>query len=347
MVRKNRFYCTSCGLTIPSHNKGDSIMFMQTILRSTVVAVSMACALGAQAGTYPERVVTVVVPYSPGGSSDQTARVVARGLTKVLGQTVIVENKPGAGGNIGAAFVRQSSPDGYTLLFAVSSHATNMTLYKNPNYDLVKDFAPVSLISYIPNVLVVPTDFPAKNLGEFIAAAKKPGAKIFYGSAGNGSSSHLAAALFNEKAGLGMEHIPYKGGSPANQDLLTGRLQAVFAPMVEVLPFIETGKMKALGVTTEKRSSRLPDVAAIGEVLPGYKAVLWNSLMVPKGTDPAVVARLASAVKTVLQDPETRKLFETQGTQLVGSSSEEFARLLPQEVKAWGELVKISNASID
>jgi tripartite-type tricarboxylate transporter receptor subunit TctC len=317
------------------------------MVKTGLAGLLLACGLGAQAAEYPESPISIVVPYTPGGSSDYTARVVARGLSKVLGQAVIVENKPGAGGNIGATYVGQSKPDGYTLLFAVSSHATNMTLYKSPNFDLIKDFAPISLVSYIPNVLVVPKDFPSNNLAEFIAEAKKPGAQINYGSAGNGSSSHLAAALFNKMTGAHMDHIPYKGGAPANQDLLAGRLQAVFAPMVEVLPFIETGKMKALGVTTAKRSSRLPNVPAIDEALPGYKAVLWNSLMAPKGADPAIVNKLANAVKAVLANPETKKMLESQGTQVVGSTPAEFAQLLPQEVKAWAELVKISNASID
>jgi tripartite-type tricarboxylate transporter receptor subunit TctC len=317
------------------------------IVCAGLASLFLRCAFGVKAAEYPESPVSIVVPYTPGGSSDYTARVVARGLSKILGQSVVVENKPGAGGNIGAAFVAQSRPDGHTLLFAVSSHATNMTLYKSPNYDLVKDFSPISLISYIPNVLVVPKDFPANNLAEFIGEVKKPAAQVNYGSAGNGSSSHLAAALFNKMAGGHMDHIPYKGGAPANQDLLAGRLQAVFAPMVEVLPFIDTGKMKALGVTTAKRSARLPNVPAIDEALPGYKAVLWNSLMAPKGTDPAIVNKLANAVKAVLANPDTRKQLESQGSQVVASSPAEFGQLLPQEVKAWAELVRISNASID
>ena len=321
---------------------------MKKVCGWMLAAAATAIVSSAQAGeVYPVRAINIVVPYSPGGSSDATARLLAQGLGKVLGQSVVVENKPGAGGNIGAAYVAKARPDGYTLLFATSSHATNMTLYKSLNYDLIKDFAPVSLVSYIPNVLVVNEKFPAKNLKEFIDIVQSKKIPINYGSAGNGSSSHLAGALFNELAHGQMTHIPYKGGAPANQDLLAGRLQAVFAPMVEVLPFIESGRLRALGVTTPKRSSRLPDVPAIDEALPGYKAALWNSLMAPKGTDPAIVAKLAQAVKTVIDEPATKKILASQGTLGIASTPEDFAKLLPGEIKTWGQMVKISGATVE
>lgn len=323
-----------------------SLHWRKTFLSGLALLAAALPALAQQA-PFPTGVITIVVPYAPGGSSDTTARLLAVGLSNRLKQTVIVENKPGAGGNIGAASVAKAKADGHTLLFATSSHAANLALYKKPGYDLLKDFAPVSLVSFIPNVLVVSSSSPAGTVAEFIKLAKASANSLNYGSAGNGTSSHLAAAEFTALAGINMQHVPFRGGAPANQELLAGRLDVVFAPMVEVLPFVEGGKLKALGVTSAKRSPRMPNVPAIGEALPGYKSELWNSLMAPAGTPAPVIDQIAAAVQNVLKDAEVRKQFESQGTVPVGSTPADFARMLPTEIADWAKTVKSANASLD
>jgi tripartite-type tricarboxylate transporter receptor subunit TctC len=311
------------------------------------MALVAAAPAFAQDPAFAQGPITIVVPYAPGGSSDSTARLVAKGLAERLKVPVLIDNKPGAGGNIGAAMVARAKPDGQTLLFAVSSHAANMALYRKPGFDLLKDFAPISLISTIPNVLVVQASSKASSLAGFIKLAGTANPPLTYGSAGNGTSSHLAAAQFAKDAHVTLQHIPFKGGAPANQELLAGRLDAVFAPMVEILPYVESGKLRALGVTSTKRSERMPDVPAIDEVLPGYKSDLWNSLMAPAGTPAPVVAKLATAVHEVLEDPKLRAQMKAQGTVPVGSTPQEFAKMLPGEVADWAKAVRISGATLD
>jgi len=311
---------------------------------SALIAATLSLPAGA---AFPDRPITIVAPFSAGGSTDATARLLAEGLGKELGQSVVIENRPGAGGNIGAGIVAQAKPDGYTMLMATSTHATNASLYKDLNYDLLKDLAPVSQTAFIPNVLVVNKDYKAKTLNDLVELVKSGAKDINYGSAGNGSSQHLSGAQFNHMLGGNMVHVPYKGGAPANQDLLAGRIQVIFSPLVEILPYLDSGRLVALGVTTPQRSAKLPDVPAIGEVLPGYEAVLWNGLFVPAGTPPEIVKTLSEAVKRVLDSPKVKEIFDSQGTIAVGNTPEEFAELLPGEVKKWGELVKISGAKID
>ena len=326
-------------------------MIFKVHVRAAVIAATTffaaSVATFAQQPTFPSGPVTIVVPYAPGGSSDTTARLLAAGMSRRLHQTVIIDNKPGAGGNIGAVAVAKAKADGHTLLWATSSHAANLALYKKPGFDLIKDFVPVSLVSSIPNVLVVPSASPANSVAEFIKLAKSTANPLNYGSAGNGTSSHLAAAIFAKQAGVRLQHVPFKGGAPANQELLAGRLDLVFAPMVEILPYVEGGKLKPLGVTSTKRSSRLPNVPTIAEELPGYKSELWNSLMAPAGTPAPVVAQLAAAVQEVLKDPEMRKQMEAQGTVPVGSSATEFARMLPSEVADAAKAVQAANVTLD
>lgn len=320
--------------------------------RRTQIIIGLTMLLGfsdlhAQPHTLPQGPITIVVPYPPGGSSDSTARLIAKALSEHLRQPVLVDNKPGAGGNIGAALVARAKPDGSTLLFAVSSHAANMSLYKKPGFDLLKDFTPISQISTIPNVLVIPSGAQANSLSELIKLAGSSATPLSYGSAGNGTSSHLAAATFSKASNLKMQHIPYKGGAPANQDLLAGRLDLVFAPLVEVLPFLESGRLKALGVTSPRRSARIPNVPAIGEVLPGYKSVLWNSLMAPAGTPATVITQFGDTVNQILKNPDIRRQMDMQGTVPVGNSPQEFARMLPQEIADWAQAVMQSEASLD
>lgn len=325
-------------------------MNRSTFLRacSSIVMAATVCAFPVHAADWPsERPVTLVLPFAPGGSTDYTARLLAQKLTTVLGQQIIVENKTGAGGNIGAAAVARAKPDGYTLLMHTSTAATNATLFKNPGFDLQKDLVPVSQVSLIPNVLMVHPDLPAKDLKSFVELVKQNKMAVNYGSAGNGSSQHLSGALFNSMAGGKMSHVPYKGGAPANTDLLAGQIQAVFSPLVEVLSYIDSGKLRPLAVTTPARTSRLPDVPAVSEVLPGYEVVLWNGVFVPAGTPAPIVDKLNAAIRQVLQDPGVRKTLADQGSTPVGNTPAEFKQILGSEIEKWGKLVKLSGASID
>jgi tripartite-type tricarboxylate transporter receptor subunit TctC len=317
--------------------------FFSKLVLSAAVGLSGFAAHAA----WPERTITLVVPLAAGGSTDTTARLVAEKLSTELGQSVIVDNRAGAGGNIGGAFVAKATPDGYTLLMSTSTIATNVSLYKNMGFDLQKDLIPVSQVALIPNVLMVNNAVPAKNLQEFVEFVRQKKAVINFGSAGNGTSQHLSGALFNSMSQGDMVHVPYKGGAPANADLLGGQIQAVFSPLVEVLPYIDSGKLRALGVTTKARSPRLPDVPAIHEALPGFDVVLWNGVFAPAGTPDAVVTRLNTAIRKILQDPAMRKVLADQGSTPVGNTPAEFKANLAVEIDKWGKLVKLSGARVD
>ncbi|HEX4329134.1 MAG TPA: tripartite tricarboxylate transporter substrate binding protein [Burkholderiales bacterium] len=307
----------------------------------------LAGAGATHAQAWPAHQIRLVVPFAAGGSTDITARVVADGMRPLLGQTVVVDNKPGAGGNIGAVQVAKAEADGYTLLMATSTHATNVSLYASPGYDFAQDLAPVTQVSLIPNLLVVGPGMPVNNLAEFIAYVKQNKGPVNYGSAGNGSSQHLSAALFNSMVGGKMQHVPYKGGAPANTDLLAGQIQAVFGPLVEVVGYVKAGRLKALGITTKKRSPVLPDVPAIGEQLPGYEVALWNGILAPAKTPPEIVAKLSEAIVKVLQQPETRAKLAEQGSEAVGNTPAEFRQMIGPEIDKWRNLVKISGAKVD
>jgi tripartite-type tricarboxylate transporter receptor subunit TctC len=319
------------------------IAFLKAVAALALAATGVA----SQAAEWPEKPITLVVPLAAGGSTDTTARLLAEKLAGVLGQRVVVDNKAGAGGNIGAAFVSRAPADGYTLLMHTSTVATNVSLYKDMGFDLQKDLIPVSQVALIPNVLMVNNDVPAKTLKEFVELIKQKKTAVNFGSAGNGTSQHLSGALFNHLAGGEMVHVPYKGGAPANADLLAGQIQAVFSPLVEVLPYIETGKLRPLAVTTKARSPRIPNVPAVNEVLPGYEVVLWNGVFAPAGTSPAIVNKLNAAIRQVLQDPVVRKTLAEQGSTPVGNSPAEFKQVLAGEIDKWGKLVKLSGARVD
>lgn len=310
-------------------------------------ALCLAASSLAWAADWPTRPITLVVPLSPGGSTDATARLIAQKLPEVLGQPVVVENRAGAGGNIGADYVAKAAPDGYTFLMSTTTLITNVTLYKNMPLDVQKDLAPVSRVSLIPNVLMVNTNFPAKTLNDFIAYTKQHKDAVNYGSAGNGTSQHLSGSLFSQMADISMTHVPYKGGAPANADLLAGQIQAVFSPMVEILPFIDSGKLRPLAVTTSERSTRLPDVPALAETLPGYEVVLWNGVWAPAGTPEPVIQRMNQAINKVLADADVQKTLSDQGSTPAGNTPEAFRALVDTEIKKWGDLVKSSGARIE
>lgn len=323
-------------------------MTRRPFFRITFVACLAAAGFASHAQDWPARKpVTLVVPFAAGGSTDATARLLADKLGKEIGQQVIVENRAGAGSNLGSAFVAKAAPDGYTVLFATSTIATNVSLYKNTGFDLRKDLVPVSQFALIPNVLTINNDLPVRSLQEFVDHVRQKKGPINYGSAGSGSASHLSGALFNSMAKGDMVHVAYKGGAPANTDLMGGQIQAVFSPMVEVLPFVESGKLRALAVTTKSRSPRLPNVPAVNEALPGFEVALWNGVLAPAATPPAVLDKLATAVQRIAQDPAVRKALADQGSTPVGGTSAQFKEILAQEIDKWGKLVKLSGASVD
>lgn len=313
----------------------------------TTAMVALGTSAMAQSGNWPTRPITMVVPFAAGGSTDITARMLAEKLGPILGQSVVVENKPGAAGNIGAAFVARAQPDGYTILLHTSTLTANVSLYKNMGLNVQKDLIPVSQVALIPNVLMVNNNFQAKTLAEFVEIVKQKKVPVNYGSSGSGASNHLAGVLFNNMVGGEMVHVPYKGGSLANNDLLAGQVQAVFSPMVEVLGYLDSGKLRPLAVTTKTRSSRVPNAPAIAEILPGYEIVLWNGIFAPAATPTAIVNKLSGAIQTVMKDPAVLKKLEEQGSTALGGTPADFKKVVDAEIPKWAELIKMSGAKVD
>ena len=280
----------------------------------------LACALGLTtlpvwAQDYPNRTITMVIPYSAGGPTDAMARMLATAIRPVLGQTMIVENKAGGGSNIGAEYVARAQPDGYTLMLGTSAPlAINQYLYANLKYDPLKSFAPVIQVGYLPNVLLVNPSVPAKNARELIAYTKANPGKVSFASSGSGASSHLAGVMFNLQTGTDILHVPYKGTGPALNDLLGGQVQVAFTDVLSALPFLEAGKLRALAVTSAKRSRALPDVPTLDEQgVKGFDASVFFGVVAPAGTPKPVIAKLNAAFLKVLEDPEIKARLLKQG----------------------------------
>ena len=318
--------------------------------RLVSLALTLAIALlaaAAQAQTvWPTKPIRILVGYAAGGSTDVTARIIAQALSERLGQPVIIENRPGAAGNIAAEAAAKADPDGYTLNMSTSStFATNPSLYKTLPFNVQTDFEPIALTAFIPNLLVVNPAVPANNVAELIAYLKANPDKVNFGSSGNGSSQHISAALFNALAGVQMAHISYRGGAPAVTDLLSGQVQVIFAPLVEVLQQVRADKLRALGITTAKRSPLLPDVPTIAETLPGYEVRLWNGLLAPAKTPPDIIDRINRATTDALRSNEVKAKLAEQGSEPVGNSPAEFKAFIDAELVKWKRLVEISGAS--
>ena len=302
----------------------------------------------AQAPWAPERPVRLLVGFAAGGSTDVTARLVAAALSDRLGQPVVVENRPGAGGNIAAEAAARSAPDGHTLFMGVSGIlAANPALYRNLPFDPLRDFAPVSQIAFIPNLVVVHPDLPVSDLAGFIAHAKANPGRVHYGSAGNGTSLHLAGALLAARAGLALVHVPYRGGAPATTDLLSGKIQMLASPLVEAVAHVQAGRLRPLAVTTARRSPLLPDVPTVAETIPGFEVALWNGLLAPAGTPAPAVARLAAETAAALRGEELRRKLAEQGSEPAPSTPEDFARFIRAEIPRWTEIVRLSGATAD
>jgi tripartite-type tricarboxylate transporter receptor subunit TctC len=302
----------------------------------------------AYAQAYPTRSIRLVVPYVPGGGVDFVGRLVAQKLADAWGSAVFVENKPGGGTNIGSEFVARSAPDGYTLLVAGVPNSANMALYQKLPYDTVKDFAPVILIDTAPNILAVHPSVPAKSVKELIALAKVKRGALTYASAGIGSSNHLSGELFRTMAGIDIVHIPYKGGGAAITDLLAGQVSMYFGTTPSTLPFVQSGKLRALGVTTAKRTVAAPDLPTIAEAgLPGYEQSAWHGLLAPAGTPDAVVAKLNAEVNRLVRSPDAVERFKVQGFEVIGGSPADFAAFIRQDVAKYAKLVKTAGIRID
>ena len=314
------------------------------------LAICAAASAGNAQAPYPERPLTLVVPYPAGGVADTIARPLAQELGKRLGQPVVIDNRAGANGNIGSTFVaRQQPADGYTILLgSTSTLAVNPHLYKSMGYDPVKDLQPLTLTHQMPNVLVVGAGTPYKSVAEVVAAAKAQPGKLVYGSAGNGNTMHLAGVVFQQKTGTELLHVPYKGGPPALNDVLGGQIPMMFHNLPAVVSFRQAGKVRVLAVADTKRSPVLPDVPTMAEAgAPGVVSIVWNGLLVRQGTPPAVVQRLNTELRAILESPNFRRPLEAQGYEVLSSTPAEFETLLRKDLAAMATTVKQADIRLD
>ena len=321
----------------------------RTLLASLAVAAAGALPLGALAQNFPTKPITIIVPFSAGGTTDILARIVGQGLTTELGQSVVVDNKPGAGGNIGGSLAAKAAADGYTLFMGtVGTHAINQSLYKKMPFDPVKDFAPLSRVATVPNLLVAHPSQPFKTVKEMIAYAKANPGKITYGSPGSGASPHVSGELFKRMTGTDLLHIPYQGSAPAMTDLLGGQTSVMFDNMPSAIQHVRSGKLRPIAVTTAKRSPELPDVPTIAEAgVPGYEATSWFGMFAPAGTPKPVLDKLHAALIKVLNQADVKKKIAEQGGDVVAETPDQFAAFIKAESVKWGKVVKESGATAD
>jgi tripartite-type tricarboxylate transporter receptor subunit TctC len=319
-------------------------------LAGAALALVLAFPAHSQApAAYPNRPVKLVIPFPPGGPLDIVGRAIAQKLTDAWGQSVVVDNRPGAGGNIGADIVAKSAPDGYTILMgALSTHAVNPSLYAKMPYDAVADFAPITLVAVTPNVLVVNATLPVNSAKDFIAYAKANSGKLAFGSGSNGSAGHLAGELFKVETGADIVHVPYKGGAPATQALLAGDTQFMFDNLANAMPQVKAGKLKALAVTTAQRSKLAPDLPTMAEAgLQGFDISTWFGLFAPAGTPKDIIAKWNAEVAKILNSPEMREKLVAQGAEPAPTTPEQFAAFVRSEIPKYAKIVKASGAKVD
>ena len=325
---------------------------MAALVAAVAVAVGSTAAW-AQAGVYPTKPITFIVPQAAGGTNDIVGRLVVQKLGEVLGGSAVVENRPGAGGNIGTQYVARAPKDGYTLLMTISSsQAINPALYRNPGFDPVKDFRPVSLVGAVPNVLLVYPNFAARTLPEMLAMAKAKPGDLQYASAGNGTLNHLLGEMLGSMAGVQLAHVPYKGVAPALNDVLGGQLPMLFASLPSALPHIKSGKLRALAVSSPTRSPVAPDVPTIAETVPGYSGMLWVGVFSPAGTPDEAQRRLVDGMAKALADRGLRDKLELNGLEMAAPADkpvtpEQFAKVLQDDIVKWAGIVKRSGATVD
>jgi len=298
----------------------------------------------ANAQSYPSRPVRVIVPFAAGGGTDITARVIAQWLSERLGQSFVVENRPGGGTNIGTEAAAKSPPDGYTLLMVGASNTVNPTLYDKLNFDLIRDFAPIAGVIRAPQIVVANPVLPLRTLPEFIAYAKSNPSKVNMASSGNGSAAHLAGELFKMLAGVNMQHVPYRGGGPALLDLIAGQVQVYFAGMPEAIEYVRAAKVRALAVTTTSRAEALPEIPALAEFVPGFDSSIWFGLNAPRNTPISIVDLLNKEINAGLADPRIKARYAELGSTVFPTAPAEFAKFIADEVEKWGKVVKFSGA---
>ena len=322
---------------------------MTRLCASVFAVLAMVCAGTSLAAEYPARPVNLIVAFTPGGPSDVLARIVGRQLEKILGQTFVVENRPGGAGNIAAETVARATGDGYTLLMGNNGLlATNQSLFKKLNFDAERDFAPISLIGSQPNILVVNPALGINTMGELVAYAKAHPGKLNYGHSGYGAAAHLSAELFKSEAKVDIVSVSYKGAAPALQDLIAGQVQLMFATSASVVGFIQAGTLKPLAVTTLRRFSLMPELPTVAESgLPGFDATTWHGLVAPAATPKPILAALNRAIVQALAQPETLKQLHDLGVEVGSSTPEEFAAYIKSEIPKWAAVVKASGAQVE
>ncbi len=323
---------------------------MQTtsMLKTLFAAIAILAAPLAAAQEWPVKPVRIVVPFAAGGTTDITARLVAEQLTLVLKQPFVVDNRAGAGGNIGATEVARAAHDGYTFLMGTpGTQAINQFLYLKMPYDTAKDLVPVSFVVRVPNVLMVHPGVGVKTIAELIKKAKAQPGGMSYGTPGNGSTGHLSTELFKSRAGIFVTHIPYRGSGPMLLDLIAGQIEMAIDNLPSAIPHIRSGKLIALGVTSEQRNGQLPEVPTIASVLPGYAAESWFVLVAPAGTPAAIINRMSAEVDRILKRPEVIERFKGLGAEPVGGTPDQLAQFIAAETKKWQQVVKVSGAKVD
>jgi tripartite-type tricarboxylate transporter receptor subunit TctC len=317
-------------------------------LRLVCLARSALLLAGTASAAYPDRPITLIVPWAPGGSTDILARAIAEQLTKSMGQPVIVENKAGASGNIGSNMVAKAKPDGYTLLIgSMSTHAMNPALMANMPFKGTDDFTPIALVANVINTMVINPSVPAKNVQEFIAYAKANPGKLAYASAGGGSTNHLSAEMFNKAAGIQMLHVPYKGGAPAVLDTVANQTQVLFSAGTQTLPHVKAGKLRLLAVTEPHRSALLKDVPTVAETLPGYEMSVWYAVFGPAGMPHELVTRLNAEINKALAVPEVRARMDAMGVELVNSTPEQLAETLKRDTARYSKVIHELGIKLD
>jgi len=323
------------------------VMVRMISLLAALLAAAMPAALHAQA--WPSKPIRIIAPSTPGDAPDVIARLIADKLTPVLGQQVVVENKPGAGGVVGSDAVAKAAPDGYTLIMGnAGSHGINAAVYTKLPYDIQRDFVPVSQVAVAPNVVVINPAVPATSVAEFIAYAKSQPGKLAYASGGNGSSAHMSMELFKSMAGVDIQHIPYKGSSPALTDLVGGQVAIFIGNMPPTVPLIKGGKLRALAVTTKSRSALMPELPTMAEAgLPGYETVAWFGVLAPAGTPPEIVNRLSVEIGKIARSPEMREKLLAMGAEPVGGSPEEFKQVIDRDIAKWKPLAQKVGIKVD
>src|SRR5215468_940323 len=337
-MTRPRFMELELRVSSPRHRFAAAVVCLLALASAEVLAQS-----------YPTKPIRLVVPFPAGGSLDVVARAIGQKLTDAWGQPVVIDNRPGAGGNIGADLVAKSPADGYTILEgALSTHAVNVSLYSKMPYDPVRDFAPITLVAVTPNVLVLNPSVPANSVKELIAYAKANPGKLAFGSGSNGSAGHLAGELFKTEAGVDMVHVPYKGGAPAMQDLLAGQTQLMFDNLANSMQQVRAGKLKALAVTTAHRSTLVPELPTLSEAgLPGFDISTWWGFMAPAGTPKEIIAKWNAEVTHILESPEMKAFFAQQGAEARPTSPEAFGEMIRSEIAKYAKIVKASGAKVD